>query len=69
MDVKGKKVTPIAGDLDGSGAADGADIGPFVEAVLTASVAPCIVARADFNGDGMVTTEDLPGFQAALLAA
>jgi len=58
---------PPTGDLDGSGATDGADIQPFVLAILAASTGQNDVCAADFNANGVVDEADVPGLVAALL--
>ncbi len=60
--------TLIKGDINRDGRIDGLDIGPFVETLLSAQPSPCAVARADFTNDDAATTDDVPDFEAALLA-
>lgn len=60
--------TMIKGDMNHDGRVDGLDIGPFVETLLASSSEPCAVARADFSGNNIATTDDILEFEAALLA-
>lgn len=60
--------TLIKGDMNRDGRVDGTDIAPFVDTLLAAQPAPCTVQRADFTNDNAATTDDIPDFEAALLA-
>ncbi len=56
------------GDLNGDGATNGADVQPFVGAIMAGSTSPSDLDRADFNQDGVIDPGDVPGMVAALLA-
>lgn len=60
--------TLVKGDMNRDGRVDGADIAMFVDTLLAAQPAPCAVQRADFTNDAAATTDDIPDFEAALLA-
>lgn len=60
--------TLIKGDMNRDGRVDGLDIAPFVATLLAEAPPPCDVQRADFTVDGAATMDDLPEFEAALLA-
>jgi hypothetical protein len=57
-------VCPMLGDINGDGVIDGQDVQLFVNCLLGSSGTNC--GCADFNGDGVSTT-DVPLFVAALL--
>ena len=59
----------VPGDVDNSGAADGADVAAFVRAVLTGLSDVGVRCAADFNHDGVVNGLDATDLAAALLGA
>ncbi|MFQ5425412.1 MAG: choice-of-anchor B family protein [Phycisphaerae bacterium] len=54
------------GDLDGVGGTNGADIQPFISAMLGAPT-PTDVCNGDFSGNGSLGVEDVSGMVTALL--
>ncbi len=58
----------VAGDINGDGAADIGDIGPFTDVLLGTPQAPEHAARADLNGDGTPNGLDTQPFVDILLA-
>lgn len=58
---------PADGDLDFNGTTDGADIGPFVAALL-AIPTPAEICAGDFSNDNAVSIADINGMVNALLA-
>lgn len=56
------------GDMNGDGSLNGDDLSGFIQAVMTASVAPADVCPGDFTGDGAVDTDDVPQMVSALLS-
>jgi len=63
----GRPDVVVPGDVDNSGAADGADIAAFVRAVQAGFTDVGVRCAADFNHDGTVNGLDAPGLAAALL--
>lgn len=58
---------PPNGDMDGSGATDGADVQGFVSALLAGSSNVSELCPGDFNLDGSIDAADVSGFLDALL--
>jgi len=57
----------VHSDIDDSGAANGEDVRPFVEALLGTNPDPDETRRADINADGAVDMDDIPVFISDLL--
>lgn len=57
----------IAGDINGDGMVDGADLGEFVHALMDASEMPEHVCPGDFDGSGVIDLDDVEGLVAAML--
>lgn len=57
----------LAGDIDGSATVDSADVSAFVAILLGQSSNYCELGRADFNHDGVVNGDDVPGMSDALI--
>ncbi|NUQ48243.1 MAG: hypothetical protein HUU22_19695 [Phycisphaerae bacterium] len=62
-------VPGFKGDVNLDGGLDGADIQPFVDALLGGNASPYTLFAADLNGDDIVDGYDLAPFVALLLAA
>jgi hypothetical protein len=63
----------LPGDMNCDGVRDGADLQPFVLALLdpsgfSAAYPSCVVKNGDFNGDEAVTDTDIDPFAAALIS-
>ena len=56
-------------DMNVSGSADGSDISPFVTALLDASTVSSDLCHADFNANGVIDLDDVPGFTQKLLGS
>lgn len=56
-----------AGDIDGDGDIDMADVAMFVDVLLETNADPQHVARSDLNADGVVDARDVPSLLTALL--
>lgn len=54
-------------DLNGSCGGDGMDISQFVSALLDASTDSSDLFHADFNANGVIDVDDIPGFTQKLL--
>ncbi len=68
----GIQVPTVRGDLDCNGVRDGLDIAPFVQVLLNPAGfmndnPGCPIVNADFDGDSLVTPEDVPGMVNCLL--
>ncbi len=57
----------VAGDIDGSQTVDSGDVSAFVSILLGLSDNYCQTSRADFNNDGVVNGNDVPGMTDALI--
>jgi hypothetical protein len=60
---------PHTGDMNTDGAADGADIQGFTDAVVAASTLPADLCPGDFDDSGVLDPPDIQPFVAALLGA
>lgn len=58
---------PANGDMNGSGAANGDDVQPFVAALSVSSTLAVNVCPGDFNNNHVIDSGDVPGMVAALL--
>ncbi len=62
-------VRPDAGDADGDGTIDAADVGVFVDVLLGLDGDPVHVAASDVNANGLANGDDAGAFVAAWIAA
>jgi len=57
------------GDINLDSLVNGEDIAPFLQLMLSPNPDPDLLARADFNGDGMLDAADVGSFIAALIGS
>jgi hypothetical protein len=60
---------PVNGDMNGDGRTNGADLQPFIDAVIGRTTDPAKVCPGDFSGNLIVDMADVPSMVTALLAS